>query len=141
MKKIFIIGAGRSSSSLIKYLLDHSTEHNWHMTGGDVDVNMAKSKTANYPNAEAIAFDMNDAVQREKHIAAADLVISMLPAFLHGEVAKDCVRLKKHMATASYVSDTMRELDAEAKKNGVILMNEVGLDPGIDHASAMKLID
>lgn len=141
MKKIFIIGAGRSSSSLIRYLLNHAAENDWYITVGDVNAESARAKTGGHPRATAIAFDMNDEKQREQQIAAADMVISMLPAFLHGDVAKDCVRLKKHMATASYVSDTMRELDAEAKKNGTILMNEAGLDPGIDHASAMKVID
>ncbi|MFL5754351.1 MAG: saccharopine dehydrogenase family protein [Bacteroidia bacterium] len=141
MKKIFIIGAGRSSSSLIKYLLDHSAEHNWQITVGDVNPDSAKAKIEGYANARAIAFDMNDEKQREEQISDSDIVISMLPAFLHVDVAKDCVRLKKHMATASYVSDAMRELDAEAKKNGTILLNEAGLDPGIDHASAMKAID
>src|ERR1700741_1280607 len=127
MKKIFIIGAGRSSSSLISYLLYHSAEHNWQITVGDVNPESAKAKIGDHKNAKAIAFDMNDEKQREEQISQADLVISMLPAFLHGEVARDCVRLKKHMATASYVSDVMRELDDEAKKNGTILLNESGL--------------
>jgi saccharopine dehydrogenase-like NADP-dependent oxidoreductase len=141
MKNILVIGAGRSASSLIKYLLDNSSEENWNVTVGDVDVNLVKQKTANHPNARAIAFDINNDSQREEEIKKADLIISMLPASMHMNVAKDCVRFKKHLATASYVSKEMMDLDAEAKAAGIVLLNESGLDPGIDHASAMKVID
>ena len=140
MKNILVIGAGRSSIYLIEYLLNNSTEYNWKITVGDVDEASAKLKTAGHVNAKAIAFDINNAAQREEEIKKSDIVISMLPAFMHGEVAKDCVRLGKNMATASYVSDLMKELDAEAKQKGIILINEIGLDPGIDHASALKVI-
>lgn len=140
MKNILVIGAGRSSIYLIEYLLNNSTENNWKITVGDVDEASAKLKTAGHANAKAIGFDINNAKQREEEIGKSDIVISMLPAFMHGEVAKDCVRLGKNMATASYVSDLMKELDVEAKQKGIILMNEIGLDPGIDHASALKVI-
>jgi saccharopine dehydrogenase-like NADP-dependent oxidoreductase len=79
--------------------------------------------------------------QRQDAIQKADIVISMLPAHLHIEVAKDCIAYKKHMVTASYISDAMQDLDALAKENNLIFMNEIGLDPGIDHMSAMKIID
>ena len=141
MKNILVIGAGRSASSLIKYLLDNSTKENWNITVGDVSLDTVKQKIGNHPNARAILFDINNEQQREEEIKRADLVISMLPAFMHINVAKDCVRLKKHLATASYVSAEMRELHEEAKASGIVLMNEIGLDPGIDHASAMKVID
>ncbi|MGZ4036169.1 MAG: saccharopine dehydrogenase C-terminal domain-containing protein, partial [Bacteroidia bacterium] len=141
MKNILVIGAGRSASSLIKYLLDNSAKENWNVTVGDVAIELVKQKTGEHPNARAIVFDIHNSGQREEEIKRADLVISMLPAAMHMEVAKDCVRFKKHLATASYVSKEMGELDAEAKLAGIILMNESGLDPGIDHASAMKVID
>jgi saccharopine dehydrogenase-like NADP-dependent oxidoreductase len=141
MQNILIIGAGRSASSLIKYLLEQSVRENWFITVGDVSIGLVKQKTEGYPNARAIQFDINDEAQREAEIKRADLVISMLPAFMHMNVAMDCVRLKKHLATASYVSKEMKELDEQAKAAGIILMNEIGLDPGIDHASAMKVID
>ena len=80
-------------------------------------------------------------MQRKEEIQQADLVISMLPAHLHIEVAKDCIAYKKHMVTASYISPAMQELDEVAKANNLILMNEIGLDPGIDHMSAMKVMD
>jgi len=141
MQKILVIGAGRSASSLIKYLLDNSSKENWQITVADLSEELAKQKTNNHPNSRAIAFDIANAEQRKKEISAADLVISMLPAFMHIDVAKDCVALKKHLATASYVSDEMKALSDDAKKAGIVLLNEIGLDPGIDHASAMKVID
>jgi saccharopine dehydrogenase (NADP+, L-glutamate forming) len=141
LKNILVIGAGRSASSLIKYLLEHSTAENWSVTVGDVSLELVKQKTNNHPNARAIVFDITNDQQREDEIKRADMVISMLPATMHMNVARDCVRFKKHLATASYVSKEMGELDAEAKAAGIILMNETGLDPGIDHASAMKVID
>jgi len=141
MKNILLIGAGRSASTLIKYLLDSSSAENWKITVADISLDLAKQKIGNRPNGHAIAFDMNNETQRAEEISKADIVISMLPAALHLPVAKECLKQKKNMATASYVSKQMRELDADAKKAGVILLNEIGLDPGIDHLSAMKVID
>ena len=141
MRNILIIGAGRSASSLIQYLLNKSTQENLHLTIADISLELAQKKTNNHPNASALALDINNQEQRHAEIANADIVISMLPAHLHIEVAKDCIIYKKHLVTASYVSDAMQELDAAAKENGLIFMNEIGLDPGIDHMSAMKVID
>lgn len=141
MQSIFVIGAGRSSSSLISYLLTHASFENWRVKVGDVSLELAQQKIAGHEKGEAIAFDMNDEAQRHKEIQGADLVISMLPANLHGKVAQDCVRFKKNLVTASYVSDEMRTLDEAAKEAGILLLNEIGLDPGIDHLSAMKIID
>ena len=141
MRTILIIGAGRSASSLIQYLLNKSVTENLHLVIGDLSLNLAQKKTNNHPNATAIALDIFDEDQRKKAIQIADIVISMLPAHLHIEIAKDCVIYKKHLVTASYVSDAMKELDAAAKENNLIFMNEIGLDPGVDHMSAMKVID
>ena len=141
MRTILIIGAGRSASSLIQYLLNKSVKENLHLVIGDLSLALAQKKTNNHPNATAIALDIFDEDQRKKAIQIADIVISMLPAHLHIEIAKDCVIYKKHLVTASYVSDAMKELDAAAKENNLIFMNEIGLDPGIDHMSAMKVID
>ena len=141
MRTILIIGAGRSASSLIQYLLNKSVTENLHLVIGDLSLDLAQKKTNNHPNATAIALDIFDENQREKAIQIADIIISMLPAHLHIEIAKDCVIYKKHLVTASYVSDAMKELDAAAKENNLIFMNEIGLDPGVDHMSAMKVID
>lgn len=141
MRNILIIGAGRSASSLIKYLLRKASQENLNITIGDLSVELAKRKTYNHPNANPIALDINDKKQRQIEIQKADIVISMLPANMHIEVAKDCVTYKKNMVTASYISDEMQSLDESVKAKGLIFMNEVGLDPGIDHMSAMKVID
>ena len=141
MRHILIIGAGRSASSLIQYLLNKSADERLHVTIGDLSLELAQRKTKNHPNATAIALDIFDETQRQSEIQKADIVISMLPAHMHIEVAKDCITYKKHMVTASYVSDAMQSLDAAAKENNLVFMNEIGLDPGIDHMSAMKIID
>jgi saccharopine dehydrogenase-like NADP-dependent oxidoreductase len=141
MKNILIIGAGKSSSALIKYLLDTSDKENLFLTIGDISTENAHKLINNHQNAIAIVLDVFDKKQREEQIQKADLVISMLPARFHLDVAKDCIAFNKHMVTASYISDEMKALDAAAKKKGLVFMNEIGLDPGIDHMSAMQVID
>ncbi|MGQ7945583.1 saccharopine dehydrogenase family protein [Flavobacterium sp. WC2509] len=141
MRTILIIGAGRSASSLIQYLLNKSVEENLHLIIGDLSLALAQKKTNNHPNATPIALDIFDENQRKTAIQKADIVISMLPAHLHIEVARDCIVYKKHLVTASYISDAMQELDEIAQANNLIFMNEIGLDPGVDHMSAMKVID
>jgi saccharopine dehydrogenase-like NADP-dependent oxidoreductase len=141
MRNILIIGAGRSASSLIEYLLSKSEAENLHITIGDLSLELAQRKTKNHPRATAIAFDIFNEQQRNTEISKADIVISMLPAHLHFEVAKDCITHKKHMVTASYISPAMQDLDDQVKKNNLVFMNEIGLDPGIDHMSAMKILD
>jgi saccharopine dehydrogenase-like NADP-dependent oxidoreductase len=141
MRNILIIGAGKSASTLIQYLLNKSETENLHLTIGDLSLALAQKKTHNHKNATAISLDIFNEKQRKTEIEKADIVISMLPAHLHIEVAKDCILFKKHMVTASYINDAMQELDAQAKENNLVFMNEIGLDPGIDHMSAMKVID
>lgn len=141
MRHILIIGAGRSASSLIQYLLNKSEEEKLHLTIGDLSLELAEKKIDSHPNATALAFDIFNENQRQTEIQKADIVISMLPAHLHFEVAKDCIKYKKHMVTASYISEAMQSLDADARANNLVFMNEIGLDPGIDHMSAMKIID
>jgi saccharopine dehydrogenase-like NADP-dependent oxidoreductase len=141
MSNILIIGAGRSSSSLITYFLSNAKQYNWHITIADANKKAVDSKISAYSDvATAVEFDVLNVSLREKLISQSDFVISMLPAFMHADVAKDCVRLSKHLATASYVSAEMKELDSEAKEKKILLLNECGLDPGIDHASAMQVI-
>ncbi len=141
MKKILILGAGLSASSMIKYLLDNSTEHEWKVLVGDLSEEIAIQKVQGHPNGLGFKFDVNDVSQRERLVQEVDIVVSLLPAFMHPIVAQSCVKFGKHMVTASYVSNEMKALDEEAKKKGVILLNEIGVDPGIDHMSAMKVID
>ena len=141
MKKILVIGAGRSAVTLIKYLLDNSIANNWQVTVADFSIELAETAVANHKNGNAIFFNVTDEMQRKSEIGNADIVISMLPASLHIAVAKDCISLGKNLVTASYVSPEISDLDEIAKQAGVILLNEIGLDPGIDHMSAMQVID
>jgi len=141
MRSILIFGAGRSASSLIRYLLAKSESENLHLVVADLSLALAEKKTQNHPNATPIALNIFETEERKAAIEKASIVISMLPAHLHIEIAKDCIEFKKHLVTASYISDAMQDLDEEARKNNLIFMNEIGLDPGIDHMSAMKVID
>ncbi len=141
MKNILIIGAGRSASTLIRYLLNKSEEENLFLTVGDLSIEAAEKLTEGHNNSKVITLDVFDEAQRKEAVQNSDLVISMLPARFHIEVAKDCLKYGKHMVTASYISKEMQALDAEAKEKGLIFMNEIGLDPGIDHMSAMQVID
>jgi saccharopine dehydrogenase-like NADP-dependent oxidoreductase len=141
MKNILIIGAGKSSSALIKYLLEKSDNESLFLTIGDISTDNAKNLINNHKNAKAIVLDVFDKDQREENIKKSDLVISMLPARFHLDVAKDCITFEKHMVTASYISDEMKVLDPLVKEKGLVFMNEIGLDPGIDHMSAMQVID
>lgn len=141
MKNILIVGGGLSTPSLIKYLLDHSEEHNWKITLGDMSLETAQERIDNHPNGIAIQFDVFNDEQRVKYVQKSDIIVSMLPARFHYLMAKSCVKFKKNMVTASYVSDEIKELHLKAKESGVLILNEIGLDPGIDHMSAMKVID
>ncbi|MFV0573426.1 MAG: saccharopine dehydrogenase family protein [Xanthomarina gelatinilytica] len=141
MRKILIIGAGKSASYLIKYLLDKSEKENLLIIVGDVNFSHAKKLIGDHDNAQAIMLDVFDKKSREQAIQNSDIVISMLPARYHIEVAKDCISYNKNMVTASYVSEEMYKLDKAATEKGLIFMNEIGVDPGIDHMSAMQVID
>ena len=141
MKQILVIGAGRSSSSLIQYLLLHAQINNFTVTVGDLSIELAQKRINNHPAGKAIFFDIADKELRNTSIKNADLVISMLPAALHTKVAKCCLKYKKHLVTASYISEDLLKMDPEVKQAGLVFMNEIGLDPGIDHMSSMKIID
>lgn len=141
MKKILLIGAGRSAASLINYLLENSASHDWHIRVGDISLELAQEKVHGNERATAFVFDVKDSEQRAKEISESDIVVSMLPAFMHGLVAKDCVKYKRPLVTASYVNDEMEALDKEVRDACVIFLNEMGLDPGLDHLSAMQILD
>jgi saccharopine dehydrogenase (NAD+, L-glutamate forming) len=141
MRNILIIGAGRSSSCLIRYLLEKSQEENFLITIGDLSLESAQKFTKDHPNAKGIFLDIINEEQRNEAIRSCDIVISMLPARFHMEVAKDCLKLGKDLVTASYINEEMQELDVEVKEKGLVFMNEIGVDPGIDHMSAMNVID
>jgi saccharopine dehydrogenase-like NADP-dependent oxidoreductase len=141
MKTILVLGAGRSSSSLISYLLTQAADNNWQIIVGDFSLEASQAKVGDSPQGKAIVFDIQQEELSKETIATADVVISLLPAYLHVVAARYCLELRKHLITASYVSDEMKALDEEARKNDLLFLNECGLDPGIDHMSAMQLID
>lgn len=140
MKSILILGAGRSSSALIDYVLARASENKWQVTVGDVSIEAARERIGQSPAGTAIAFDITQEASKEV-VNEHDVVISLIPAALHPKVAKLCLQFSKHLLTASYVSDEMKSFDEEAKKKGLLFLNECGLDPGIDHMSAMQVID
>ncbi len=141
MRKILLIGAGRSASSLVKYLLDKSVIENIKVIIADISLENAKKLAQNHPNATVLQLDIFNNEARKKVIQSADIVISMLPARFHMEVAKDCVTFEKSLVTASYISDELKALNKDVIAKGLVFMNEIGLDPGIDHMSAMQVID
>ena len=111
MQRILVVGAGRSASTLIQYLLDHSEENDWQVIVGDYDLSLAEQKVNNHPNGKAIRFDVFDEEQRNDGIRNADIVVSMLPASMHILLAEDCVFQGKNMVTASYVSEDIAALE------------------------------
>ncbi|MDA8591628.1 saccharopine dehydrogenase NADP-binding domain-containing protein [Flavobacteriaceae bacterium] len=141
MRTILIIGAGKSTAYLVQYLLQKSEVEQLRIILADKNSAFAEKLINQHPNGQAIAFDVFDKEQREKEIKKADIVVSMLPARFHIEVAKDCLRLSKNMVTASYVSNEMQALHKDAEAKGLLFLNEMGVDPGIDHMSAMAVID
>lgn len=141
MKNILVIGAGLSASSMLRYFTNNAEKYDWYLKVGDQNGDLAKSKVGHCDRAEGFELNGLDPLQRQPLIEWADLVVSMLPARFHIDVAKDCIRFKTNLITPSYVSDEMLALDADAKAAGIIMMNEIGVDPGIDHMSAKKLLD
>lgn len=140
-KTILIFGAGKSATILIHYLLSKSTEKNWKLIIVDGNIEFAKEKANNHPNAVCLSLNIIEAQNRNSVIGNADIVISMVPPALHYLVAEDCLRLKKNLLTASYVDEKIKALESEIKKNHLLFLCEMGLDPGIDHMSAMRMID
>ena len=141
MKTILILGAGLSASSMIRYLLNASEQEGWSLRIVDRDLKRVEKLVQGFSEATALSFNALDRDERIGEIENSDLVISMLPARFHVEIAQDCIALKKNLITPSYISEEMRDLDQDAKDAGIVIMNEIGVDPGIDHMSAMKIID
>jgi len=141
MRKILIVGAGRSSSAMIRYLLDKSTEQSLKIIVADISVDNAKRLVNNHVNSQVVQLDIFNVEDRKRWVKSSDIVVSMLPARFHLEIAKDCLEFGKNLVTASYISKELKDLNEEVKAKGLIFMNEIGVDPGIDHMSAMQVID
>ena len=141
MKNILLFGAGKSATVLIDYLLTNAEKEDWQLTVVDADINLAQSKIGISPFGKAVSFDIKDETDRKRFISDASIVISLLPPTLHTTVAKNCIELKKNLLTASYIDDEIRNLQSEIKNRNLLFLCEMGLDPGIDHMSAMKIFD
>ena len=138
---ILIIGAGKSATVLIQYLQQKAVENDWFILLADGDEAVAKNKWNNAPNGSALGIDIENELDRQNLVQKADIVVSMMPAQLHFLVAKDCLAFGKPLFTASYVDDNMRSIAAEIESKQLLFLCEMGLDPGIDHMSAMAIID
>ena len=140
MQKVLVIGAGRSATSLINYLLEESKSRAWYITVADANLSLAQSKVPNSAKNKAVELDINNEEIRKKIVSENDVIISMLPASMHNVIAEDCLEFGKHMITASYVTDEIKEMHSAFAEKGILFMGEMGLDPGIDHMSAMEKI-
>jgi len=139
MKKVLVFGAGLVARPLVQYLLDQA---GFQVTVASRTVSKAEALVGDHPQGKAVAFDITkDEDALGDLVAGADLAVSLLPYIYHVQVAEQCVAHKKHLVTTSYVSEEMRALDGAAQEAGVILLNEIGLDPGIDHMSAKRVIN
>ena len=138
-RKILVLGAGKSTSYLLDFFLDNSVSQDLHLTIGDLYPKSIAKDIANHPNCNVMTLNIMEKEPRSKAIQSADIVVSMLPVRLHTKVAQDCLQFKKHLVTASYVSDAIRKLDPEVRESNLVFMNEIGLDPGIDHITFLSI--
>ena len=141
MKNVLVLGAGRSSSTLIGFLLEHAEANDWQVVVGDLDEALAREKINGNARGQAITFDIFNEAHQKRMAEGFDLIISMMPASFHIHVAKICAANGINMLTASYLTDEIKNLSVQFEKNGAGLIMEMGLDPGIDHMSAMKVLD
>lgn len=140
MKSILVFGAGKSATCLIEYLVKECATNGWNLTVADGDRSLAQSKIGNHAHATAVQVDVQDESSRQKLVTDAHLVVSLLPPHLHILVAKDCVQFEKPLLTASYADAAMKELEPAILEKKLLFLCEMGLDPGIDHMSAMQII-
>jgi len=144
MKTILVIGAGRSASSLIRHLQQSTQQQGFKLVVMDREKDLMERKTrenGSVADLELAVGNALDASFRAPYMERADIIISMLPAHLHLEIVKDAIALGKHVITPSYISKEIQALDEEAKKKGVLVLGEMGLDPGLDHMSAMQILE
>jgi saccharopine dehydrogenase (NADP+, L-glutamate forming) len=137
MKKVLVLGAGLVAHPYVEYMLNH--QH--YVTVASRTVRKAMNLIGDHPNGEARAFDISrQAKDLSELVKPVDLVVSLLPYTFHVQVARECIRNKVNMVTTSYVSEEMWSLNEQAKRAGIIILNECGVDPGQDHMSAMRII-
>ena len=137
MKKVLVLGAGMVSGPLVRYLLDRP---DLEVTVADVEAERARAAVAGSARGKGLAVDVGDRAAIDGLVDECHLVVSLLPPDLHVAVAKHALEAKRHFVTTSYISDEMRALDGAVRKAGLTFLNEVGLDPGLDHMSALRII-
>ncbi len=140
MKHLLLLGAGKSATVLIEYLKNLSVQKQWKVTVADNDLSLAQSKVGEHAFTTAVQLNIQDEFARQQLIEQADLVISMMPPALHYLVAVDCISYNKHLLTASYIDTAIQQLSETIQEQKLLFLCEMGLDPGIDHMSAMQLI-
>ncbi len=140
MKRILVAGAGKSSTYLIRYLLNHAAKNRWTIVVADSSEKAVLEKIKDHPSAEKAVLNITDEEQRQALVKDADLVVSLMPPHLHIFLAKDCLKFNKNLITSSYISPEMKEMDKDVKNAGLMFMCEMGLDPGIDHMTASQII-
>lgn len=139
-KHILLFGAGKSATVLIAFLKKIATNNNWLVTVADNNLQVVLLKVGIHPNVKALQLNIENETERKKLVQSANIVISMLPPGLHYLIALDCIEFGKHLLTASYVDERIQKMAATIQEKGLLFICEMGLDPGIDHMSAMKLI-
>lgn len=140
-KNISLLGGGRSTNALIKFLVENLEIYNWHLNICEKDINIVRNKIQNCNNIDLVSFDVNNTEQLDEIVSKSDIVISMVPALFHSLVLKSCIKNRTNMVTASYLTGEIKDMENEINKAGIMVLNEIGVDPGIDHLSAMKIID
>jgi saccharopine dehydrogenase-like NADP-dependent oxidoreductase len=140
MITILVAGAGKSSNYLIQYLISNAPQQKWNIIIADGDPKAIAEKIKDSKHAKAAPIDITNPAERQPLVKAADIVISLMPPTLHIHLAKDCLEFKKNLITSSYISDEIKAMDKEVKEAGLMFMCEMGLDPGIDHMTANKII-
>jgi len=140
MTKILVVGAGKSSTCLIKYLLQHASGSKWNVVVADGNANAIAEKIGDSPHGTAAVCDITNKAERQGLVKEADIVLSLMPPHLHVLLAEDCLEFKKNLITSSYLSPEIKEMDAKVREAGLLFMCEMGLDPGIDHMTANHII-
>lgn len=140
MKHIVLFGAGKSSSYLIEYLVAQVQIKPWHLTVADTHAELVQKKLRGAPKTVAVGLDVNNDLDRDSLVQSADIVISLLPPFLHKRIAESCLQFEKNLLTASYRDEYIMAMAPEINRKGLLFLCEMGLDPGIDHMSAISLI-
>ncbi len=140
-KTVLLFGAGKSATALITYLINEASANNWKIVLADTNKELILSKTNNSPFVQPVEINVRNDEQRSRLISTADIVISLMPPSLHFLIARDCIAFNKNLLTASYIDEQIKNLEADIKKKDLLFLCEMGLDPGIDHMSAMQLID